>query len=295
MMVDDTLWNMNMYTVYVYMYICIPLLDRNVGLEQRTILKCFQALLILKLGKMPKWWFRVNSECHGQYWNHHHLVDKPSPPGRTRTMQWPRLQMPWMPPVQGLRIFPKNHVMILGSRVGVWKGRRSVTTDDWRPITLICWKKTGLSGISIRFVQHRNIHHFFATILQIVDVHCHVRLRVHGTSDHKWVSRLDPYETMIQYVCVLKGSRLSAEFAGRPSFNPTRLFQFVFLPLLLIRLDPTTSTSWYAAYFQTGVLAILINVQQKFHVSQLVGSCPSRVSCFNPFHDSNPYLPMHRR
>lgn len=129
--------------ICIYIYICIPLLDRNVGLEQRTILKCFQALLILKLGKMPKWWFRVNSECHGQYWNHHHLVDKPSPPGRTRTMQWPRLQMPWMPPVQGLRIFPKNHVMILGSRVGVWKGRRSVTTDDWRPITLICWKKQG--------------------------------------------------------------------------------------------------------------------------------------------------------
>ena len=51
MMVDDILLNMkSSLSTYIY----IPLLDRNVGLEQRTISKWFQSLLILvNLGKMP--------------------------------------------------------------------------------------------------------------------------------------------------------------------------------------------------------------------------------------------------
>ena len=157
-MVDDTIWNMkSSLSLYIY----IPLLDRHVGLEQRNYTK----VVSITFGFNQLWGSCPNlteSFCsglncpstqndggirrgHGQYWSHHHLVNRPLHlhvfSGRTRIMQWPRLQMPWMPPVQGLRIFPKNHVMILGSRVGVWKdwkGRRSVNTDDWRPIALIC-------------------------------------------------------------------------------------------------------------------------------------------------------------
>ena len=143
-----------------------PLLGNNVGLEQRTIWKWFQTdfwffhqieafmhqfdFIFVKWIEFPT----TKAMIQGGIWSAMAMLL-----GRTPTMQWPRLQMPWMLPVQGLRIFPKSHVMRLGSRVRVFfRGRRSVTTfDDWRPVTLIC--KNTQSYQAFRTDLY-NIHHF---------------------------------------------------------------------------------------------------------------------------------------
>ncbi len=234
-----------------------PLLGNNVGLEQRTIWKWFQTLLHFSSNwgiYAPIWlhfcevdWVS-NHQTHdsGGIWSAMAMLL-----GRTPTMQWPRLQMPWMLPVQGLRIFPKSHVMILGSKVGIWRGRSVTTFDDWRPVTLICKKTQSYQAFRTDlYIHHFAINNFYNLWMFIA------MLRVHGTSDHKCLD--STHMRLWSTTFVFAKIHSFQQNLRAPIFQSYSIVSICFLTNTVGNINPTTS--WYSECFQTGVLTILINV-----------------------------------